>query len=338
MADQSRRRDDAVAIDRRGFIITASGIAASWALPIRAIAQDGVPPPDRRTLPVFTVPEGWSVPFGEPEVVAAVDGTAGQDLAVRFAEISILEPDDDGVAIERIELTRTYNGKVPGPTFRLKPGDKLAFKITNELPHNEPAPPPYNEIDDCHMLMALNVPGCFNTTNLHTHGLHASPQTQGDLMTGVSSDDVRIRIPPKDDPMDDDGWPSERQYCVWLPEFHAPGTHWYHAHVHGSTAIQLVNGLAGALIVEEPEDQKILVDAGADLDPAGDRRRQVIGGLRQYQGAGGPAGRRREALWRHAADHALHGQLADVLDHRDAAQRDRSAGASSTPRRPRAGS
>jgi FtsP/CotA-like multicopper oxidase with cupredoxin domain len=79
-------------------------------------------------------------------------------------------------------------------------------------------------------------------------------------MTGVSSDDVTVRIPPKDDPLDDDGWPSERDYCVWLPKFHTPGTHWYHAHVHGSTAIQVVNGLAGALIVEEPEDQRIEVD------------------------------------------------------------------------------
>ncbi|MEM7025354.1 MAG: multicopper oxidase domain-containing protein, partial [Pseudomonadota bacterium] len=80
------------------------------------------------------------------------------------------------------------------------------------------------------------------------------------LKTGISSDDVLVRIPPKNDPLDDDGWPSERPYCIWLPDFHAPGTHWYHAHVHGSTAIQLVNGLAGALIIEEPEDQKIDVD------------------------------------------------------------------------------
>jgi FtsP/CotA-like multicopper oxidase with cupredoxin domain len=109
--------------------------------------------------------------------------------------------------------------------------------------------------------MALNVPGCFNTTNLHTHGLHVSPTTQGlDPKQGISSDDVLVKIPPRNDTLDDTSWPSARPYCVWLPRFHAPGTHWYHAHVHGSTAIQVVNGLAGALIVEEPEDQKIAVD------------------------------------------------------------------------------
>jgi len=30
----------------------------------------------------------------------------------------------------------------------------------------------------------------------------------------------------------------------------APGTHWYHAHKHGSTSLHILNGLAGALIIE----------------------------------------------------------------------------------------
>jgi FtsP/CotA-like multicopper oxidase with cupredoxin domain len=30
----------------------------------------------------------------------------------------------------------------------------------------------------------------------------------------------------------------------------APGTHWYHAHKHGSTALHINNGLAGALVIE----------------------------------------------------------------------------------------
>jgi FtsP/CotA-like multicopper oxidase with cupredoxin domain len=33
----------------------------------------------------------------------------------------------------------------------------------------------------------------------------------------------------------------------------APGTHWYHAHKHGSTAINVSNGMSGALIVEGDE-------------------------------------------------------------------------------------
>ena len=37
----------------------------------------------------------------------------------------------------------------------------------------------------------------------------------------------------------------------------APGTHWYHAHKHGSTALNLANGMAGALIIEGDYDDKL---------------------------------------------------------------------------------
>jgi FtsP/CotA-like multicopper oxidase with cupredoxin domain len=37
----------------------------------------------------------------------------------------------------------------------------------------------------------------------------------------------------------------------------SPGTHWYHAHKHGSTALNLANGMAGALIIEGEYDDKL---------------------------------------------------------------------------------
>jgi len=37
----------------------------------------------------------------------------------------------------------------------------------------------------------------------------------------------------------------------------APGTHWYHAHKHGSTSLHIYNGLAGAIIIEGDYDDKI---------------------------------------------------------------------------------
>jgi FtsP/CotA-like multicopper oxidase with cupredoxin domain len=37
----------------------------------------------------------------------------------------------------------------------------------------------------------------------------------------------------------------------------APGTHWYHSHKHGSTSINLFNGLAGALIIEGDYDKEL---------------------------------------------------------------------------------
>jgi FtsP/CotA-like multicopper oxidase with cupredoxin domain/peroxiredoxin len=40
-----------------------------------------------------------------------------------------------------------------------------------------------------------------------------------------------------------------------LPKNHPPGTHWYHPHKHGSVAIQVSSGMAGALIVEGGLDE-----------------------------------------------------------------------------------
>jgi FtsP/CotA-like multicopper oxidase with cupredoxin domain len=50
--------------------------------------------------------------------------------------------------------------------------------------------------------------------------------------------------------------------CLQLPKWNgqptsmgqAPGTHWYHAHKHGSTTLNLANGMAGALIIEGDYD------------------------------------------------------------------------------------
>jgi len=53
--------------------------------------------------------------------------------------------------------------------------------------------------------------------------------------------------------------------CLQLPIWNgqptsmgqSPGTHWYHAHKHGSTALNLANGMAGAFIIEGPYDDAL---------------------------------------------------------------------------------
>ena len=159
---------------------------------------------------------------------------------------------------------RSYNGQTPGPTLVVDPGRKLTLTLYNDLPPN-PAAGATN--DHCGQPDAMNNPNCFNSTNVHFHGLHSSPcSIWGDGLpdcgpghTGqpkVAGDDVLFEIPP----IVQGGKPQE--YCVWLPRFHAPGTHWYHAHKHGSAAIQVANGLAGALIVRE---RRPLVRPGNDF-------------------------------------------------------------------------
>ncbi|MGD0735479.1 MAG: multicopper oxidase domain-containing protein [Terracidiphilus sp.] len=118
---------------------------------------------------------------------------------------------------------RTYNGNAVGPTMRVLPGDTLHGFVHNNLPHN---------LLGCADGPDHNVPHCFNTTNLHTHGLHVSPK-------GIS-DNVFINIEPG----------GSQEYKVELPANHPAGTFWYHSHRHGSTALQVSSGMEGALIVE----------------------------------------------------------------------------------------
>jgi FtsP/CotA-like multicopper oxidase with cupredoxin domain len=44
----------------------------------------------------------------------------------------------------------------------------------------------------------------------------------------------------------------------------APGTHWYHAHKHGSTAINVANGMTGAFIIEGQYDDDLNTFYGAN--------------------------------------------------------------------------
>jgi FtsP/CotA-like multicopper oxidase with cupredoxin domain len=53
----------------------------------------------------------------------------------------------------------------------------------------------------------------------------------------------------------------------------APGTHWYHAHKHGSTAIDVLNGMTGAFIIEGDYDKQL--DAFYQ-DPGWTRRQPVM--------------------------------------------------------------
>ena len=81
-----------------------------------------------------------------------------------------------------------------------------------------------------HVMNAMHQP---NTTNIHTHGLHIDPNV----------DSIYLAAQPGGGTL---------EYKYQLPAAHSPGLHWYHAHTHGSSAMQLMGGLVGALIVQAP--------------------------------------------------------------------------------------
>jgi FtsP/CotA-like multicopper oxidase with cupredoxin domain len=136
------------------------------------------------------------------------------------------DPSDPYGGEDPVEL-RSYGGCSSGPTLELLPGNTLHIDLLNDLSKVDPSclPPTPNGI--------TNPPGvgCFNTMNIHTHGLHVSP-------TG-NSDNVLLSIAPK----------TEFPYEINIPNDHPAGTFWYHSHRHGSTAMQVASGASGILVV-----------------------------------------------------------------------------------------
>jgi len=213
-------------ISRRVFLGTGmTAAAAAFILPREAIALISevpsftLPKPNPFVCPSFCDPTEFTFTEGENELLV---GEGKLTLPGYTAPISV----------------RLYNGVIPGPTFRRNPGENIEFTLINNLASNE-------EPDKCKELQHNNKPGCFNTTNMHFHGLHVSPKSNDN----VSSDDVFVEVEPEG---------RTRQYCVAIPQFHAPGTHWYHAHRHGATGIQVANGMAGAIIIPEPDGDRRL--------------------------------------------------------------------------------
>ena len=103
------------------------------------------------------------------------------------------------------QLTRGFNGAIPGPTIRTAPGERLRITLHNTL-FGDPSQPeearlPFNDFK------------LFNTTTLHTHGLHVSPR--------APADDVFLTVEPG----------ASRTYEYEVPAYHMGGTHWYHPHI-----------------------------------------------------------------------------------------------------------
>ncbi|WP_333878180.1 multicopper oxidase family protein [Methylobacter sp.] len=139
------------------------------------------------------------------------------------------------------------NGFLVGTTLRIRPGDKLDAKLINSLSYSE------SEGDGSH---SMTNPHGFDVINLHTHGLHVSPNSP--------SDNVLLSIYPQDTPFapldqcrqesgDANCVTGHFKYSYAIPDNHPSGTYWYHAHKHGAVSMHLADGFAGALIIEDPK-------------------------------------------------------------------------------------
>ena len=139
---------------------------------------------------------------------------------------------------------RNWFGTIPAPTLKINVGDTLRILLVNSLPPNPPSTEPTRHLR------------YHNSTNLHTHGLHVSP---GLVAPGVYGDYVM------DDPQLGVQPGESRQHEYRIRFDHAPGTYWYHPHLHGSSAMQVASGMAGALLI------KGAIDAVPEIAAAKDR-------------------------------------------------------------------
>jgi len=163
--------------------------------------------------------------FVEPATLTSVNGELDVTLALAYLETTL-----NGKAVR---LRSMYNS-IPAPTLRVNAGDRLRIKVINQLPPNPRSSEPARH---------LRYP---NSTNLHTHGLHVTP---GLVSAGVYGDyvmdDPQLGIQP--------GQTRQHEYRIGVD--HPPGACWYHPHLHGSSAIQVGSGMAGALIIRGEVDR-----------------------------------------------------------------------------------
>jgi FtsP/CotA-like multicopper oxidase with cupredoxin domain len=121
---------------------------------------------------------------------------------------------------------------------------------------------PHQRVDG----QVIEPPNCFHgesSTNLHFHGFHVSPQ--------APQDDVNLELRPPPPPGTaiaamPHGAHGARATVAYghydyaldpLRYTQAPGTHWYHAHKHGATALHVLNGQIGAIEVRGEFDRRL---------------------------------------------------------------------------------
>lgn len=158
--------------------------------------------------------------FAQPPELRSANGLLQVRLDIARAAVQI-----GGLSASAL----SFNGGIPGPTLRVKAGDRLGVTLRNGL-------------DD--------------PTNLHVHGLHVSPEGNGD--------NPFVMIEPGE----------SFDYEYLLPADHPPGLYWYHPHHHGFVADQVFGGLYGAIIVEGTESievarERLLVISDISLDGLG---------------------------------------------------------------------
>jgi FtsP/CotA-like multicopper oxidase with cupredoxin domain len=206
-----------------------------------AAAPAPVPPPyDPRST--ATAPCGTGTP---------APGHAAPELRPTTAGVTLTVRQDGG------RLCYVADGIAEAPVLRVRQGAEFAVTLRNEI--DDPA-----AIEAVNAAGRLGVPNervprragfyevvpgmrhpATGATNLHMHGFAVPPVAPQDDVLTVCTDPAV-------------GPPACGQrsftYRYRIPKDMPAGLYWYHPHVHGEVQAQMLMGLAGAIVVEGPED------------------------------------------------------------------------------------
>ncbi|HEV3088569.1 MAG TPA: multicopper oxidase domain-containing protein [Candidatus Elarobacter sp.] len=179
---------------------------------------------------------------GPERITQTASGRTVQlDVHLTTVHAQINNPSDPAKPVDNL-VVRSYDNCLTSPMIEAHPGDSLRILLHNDLSTNDPT---CNNNPNGLYLQLPPGAGCFNTTNLHFHGLHVSPSG--------NSDNVLLSVAPQ----------TTQPYKVDIPFDHPAGTFWYHAHMHGSTAVHVASAVAGPLIIH---GSRAYPSRNADID------------------------------------------------------------------------
>ncbi|KAI8611866.1 hypothetical protein BC830DRAFT_624492 [Chytriomyces sp. MP71] len=166
-------------------------------------------------------------PLSQPTVLTSQNGQLSITLTVTANRHS------DFVSFNSRQYS--YNGitSIPGPTWNVTAGDTITLTLVNALGSND-------DLDDILDPTLMNTMHSPNSTNMHTHGMHVD----------TAQDYVFQHVYPG----------GSHTYTYTIQADHAPGLHWYHSHKHGTSAMQVMGGLIGAIYVR-PTDAAVVASS-----------------------------------------------------------------------------
>ncbi|MEV2219425.1 multicopper oxidase domain-containing protein [Nocardia vinacea] len=233
---------------RRRPIVTIVAVAASITLLIAACTSD------RSTTSggSNTGPHAAPVAYREPVELTSKDGVLEVRLSAHQGTVALdtVSKPVSNFLVFGYELIRgtASDGSVkgdngyPAPTLHVDPGERLIVHFDNDLQgltirdYYNPAFTPVGGDVPIYPPALTASP-----LNLHTHGLHVSPDG--------NADNVLLDIPA--------GKGNVFDYAV--PKSMPNGMYWYHSHRHTVTAQQTYKGLAGLLEIGRPDGNLPLV-------------------------------------------------------------------------------